>query len=496
MDTKHPDTPIQFRQALTFDDVLLVPQHTEVAPHDTSPRTRLTRDIHLNIPLISAAMDTVTEAPTAIAMAQLGGIGVLHKNMSPEQQAAQVKKVKKSESGMIIDPITIGPDATVADIQELMARYQISGLPVVEKGNLIGIVTGRDIRFEKEPLRRARDVMTANVVTARLGTGKEEAIDILHRARIEKLPVIGEDGHTLVGLFTIKDIEKSKKHPHASKDGSGRLLAAAAIGAGAQDLERAEHLLAAGVDVLVLDTAHGHAQGVLDAAKTIKQSFGSKYAFNLIAGNITTAAATKALIEAGVDAVKVGVGPGSICTTRIVAGIGVPQLTAVMDCAAEANKHDIPIIADGGIKFSGDVVKALAAGASTIMIGSLFAGTDEAPGERIIYQGKTYKAYRGMGSVSAMSLGSKDRYFQGQTDDPGKLVPEGIEGRVAYKGPLGDNVYQLVGGLASGMGYCGAATIADLQARAQFVRISPAGLRESHAHDVYITHEAPNYKRD
>jgi IMP dehydrogenase len=486
-----------FREGLTFDDVLLVPQHSQVLPGETSQETQLSRNIRLKIPFISAAMDTVTESGTAIAMARHGGIGIIHKNQSIEQHAREVMKVKKSEAGMIIDPITVSPDATVGDVVDIMTRNNISGLPVVEgPGRLVGIVTGRDIRFERNRQRLVREVMTSKVISAPRGTTVEQAVELLHRARVEKLPVIDQDGATLVGMFTIKDIEKGRMFPKASKDASGRLLCGAALGAGGDFLERAEALLSSGVDVLVIDTAHGHSQGVLDAVSRVRQTFRSRFSFELIAGNVATGAATQALVDAGADAVKVGIGPGSICTTRIVAGIGVPQLTAIMNCREVSQKTGVPIIADGGIKFSGDVVKALAAGASTVMIGNLFAGTEEAPGEMVIYQGKSFKTYRGMGSVGAMLQGSKDRYFQGNVDDSSKLVPEGIEGRVAYKGSIAGTLFQLVGGLQQGMGYVGAATVSDLQKRAEFIRISPAGLKESHAHDVYITREAPNYKLD
>jgi IMP dehydrogenase len=483
------------RLALTFDDVLLIPQHSEVLPHQVSIATKLTKRIALKTPILSAAMDTVTEAQTAISMAQAGGLGIVHKNMPPEAQGDQVRRVKKSESGMVAQPIVIDSGSTVGDVIAIMGKHNISGLPVVDHGSLVGIVTGRDIRFEKDLQKSLKDVMTKKVITAKIGTTSEEAVEILHRHRIEKLPVIGADGKSLVGMFTIKDIEKARKYPNASKDGAGRLLVGAAIGAGGDFLQRAEVLLAAGADVIVVDTAHGHSQGVIDAVKIVRQTF-ARYEFDLVAGNVATAAATEALVAAGVDAVKVGIGPGSICTTRIIAGIGVPQLTAVMDCAQAAARHGVPVIADGGIKFSGDIVKALAAGASTVMIGSLFAGTDEAPGEMIIYQGKSYKSYRGMGSIGAMAQGSKDRYFQADVNEPQKLVPEGIEGRVAYKGSLAANIFQMEGGIRSAMGYVGARTIRDLQERAEFVRISHAGLKESHAHDIYITREAPNYKLD
>jgi IMP dehydrogenase len=481
------------RLALTFDDVLLLPQHSEVLPHQVSIESRLTKKITLKTPILSAAMDTVTEANAAISMAQSGGLGIIHKNMPPDAHAKQVRRVKRSESGMVTEPIVIESTSTVGDVIAIMQRHNISGLPVVDNGFLVGIVTGRDIRFEKDPTKSLRDVMTKKVITAKIGTSSEEAVEILHRHRIEKLPVIANDGKSLVGMFTIKDIEKTRMFPNASKDSAGRLLVGAAIGAGGDYLERAECLLQAGADVLIIDTAHGHSQGVIDAVRKVRKTF-AHYNFELIAGNVATAAATEALIAAGADAVKVGIGPGSICTTRIIAGIGVPQLTAILDCAAAAARHDIPIIGDGGIKFSGDIVKAIAAGASTVMIGSLFAGTEEAPGEMIIFQGKSYKSYRGMGSISAMAQGSKDRYFQGDVEEPQKLVPEGIEGRVAYKGSLAENLYQMQGGLRSAMGYIGARTIRDLQERAEFVRISHAGLKESHAHDIYITREAPNYK--
>jgi len=481
---------------LTFDDVLIVPSHSEVLPHHTSLETQLTRHIAIKTPLISAAMDTVTESATAIAMAQLGGIGVIHKNLSQEAQAREVERVKKSETGMISNPFTVSPNDTIGDVIRITKELNISGLPVLDAGHLCGIITGRDIRFEKDMARKVQDVMTKNVITTTIGTSYEEAVSILHRHRIEKLPVLDKDSKKLVGMFTIKDIEKARRHPEASKDSRGRLLVAAAIGAGGDYLERAERLLDASVDILVLDTAHGHSQGVLNACKTINSTFKGKYNFDLIGGNVATAAGAEALIDHGVDGVKVGIGPGSICTTRIVAGVGVPQLTAVLEASRAARKRGIPVIADGGIKFSGDVVKALAAGASAVMIGSLFAGTDEAPGDLIIYQGKTYKTYRGMGSLGAMALGSKDRYFQADVEDKRKFVPEGIEGKVAYKGSIADTVYQLIGGVKSGMGYAGAINIDDLRLKAQFIRITPAGLRESHAHDVIITREAPNYKLD
>ena len=488
-------TEFNFRDGLAYDDILIVPQHSHVLPHETDLASCLTRSIKLKTPLVSAAMDTVTESATAIAMAQAGGIGVIHKNLSIDDQAREVRKVKKSESGMVTDPIWVKPNDTVGDVIGIMQKYRFSGFPVVDNDQLVGIVTGRDIRFEKNISRPVREVMTSKLITTPLGTSPGEAVDIMHRHRIEKLPVLAKDGKTLAGMFTIKDILKSQEHPSASKDSSGRLLVAAAIGAGGDVLERAAALCAAGVDVLVVDTAHGHSQGVLDAVRSIKGAFCGK-GVQLIAGNVATAAATLALIDCGADAVKVGIGPGSICTTRIVAGIGVPQFSAVLDCAKAAKSKGIPIIADGGIKYSGDIVKALAAGAGSVMIGSIFAGTDESPGELIIYQGKTYKSYRGMGSLGAMSQGSKDRYFQGNISDQGKFVPEGIEGRVAYKGPLAQQIYQLVGGIRSAMGYTGSLNVDELQKNAEFVRISNAALRESHVHDVYITREAPNYKTD
>ncbi|MFK7823269.1 MAG: IMP dehydrogenase [Oligoflexales bacterium] len=484
-----------FRQGLTYDDVLIVPAHSQVLPQETNLRSRFSRNIFLNVPLVSAAMDTVTEARAAIVMAREGGIGVVHKNMGLENQAAEVKAVKKSESGMITDPICVEPTQTVGDVLALMGHHNISGLPVLDQNRLVGIVTGRDISFEINLTKSVKDVMTKEVVTAVEGTSLEEAVEILHKHRIEKLPVLARGSQSLVGMFTIKDIEKARRHPFASKDSKGRLMVAAAVGARGDYLERTEALLAEGVDALVVDTAHGHSQLVLDAVKKIKQNFKSQ-TFDLLGGNIATADACQALVEAGADGVKVGIGPGSICTTRIVAGIGVPQFTAVLDCARAGKRLGIPVIADGGIKYSGDVVKALAAGASAVMIGSLFAGTDETPGEMVIYQGKSYKTYRGMGSIGAMVGGSKDRYFQSEVDEQGKLVPEGIEGRVPYKGPLSQSIFQMVGGIRAAMGYIGAEHVESLQEKAEFMRISPSGLRESHAHDVFITREAPNYKMD
>jgi IMP dehydrogenase len=480
-----PDVPL----ALTFDDVLLLPAESEVLPRDADLSTRLTRNLRLNIPLLSAAMDTVTEARTAIAMAQEGAIGVIHKNMTPEQQALEVSKVKKFESGMVVDPITVEPQAPLARAIELMRQYNISGIPVVQGRKLVGIVTSRDVRFVTDLGQKVETVMTRKLVTGREGISQPDAQKLLHEHRIEKLLIVDEQ-FELRGLITIKDIEKRRTRPNAAKDSKGRLLCAAAVGASADREARVDALVKAGVDVIVVDTAHGHSRGVIDAVRDTRKNFRG---FELIAGNVATAEATRALIEAGVDAVKVGIGPGSICTTRVVAGVGVPQLTAVDECSREADKHGVPIISDGGIKYSGDIVKALAAGASTVMIGSLFAGTDEAPGEVILYQGRSYKSYRGMGSLSAMKQGAKDRYFQSDVDAV-KLVPEGIEGRVPYKGSLGMNIHQMLGGLRSGMGYVGCATIEELRAKARFVRITSAGLKESHVHDVIITEEAPNYR--
>jgi IMP dehydrogenase len=478
------------RLALTFDDVLLQPAASEVLPRQVDLSTRFTRRITLRIPLVSAAMDTVTEGRTAIAMAQAGGIGVIHKNMSVERQALEVAKVKKYESGMVVDPLTIEPGAPLSKALELMQRNNISGIPVVQGKKLVGIVTSRDVRFEKNVTQRVEQVMTQKLVTAREGISQPEAVDLLHKNRIEKLLVV-DDKFELKGLITIKDIEKTRAHPNAAKDAKGRLLCAAAVGVSADLEARVEALTKAGVDVIVIDTAHGHSKGVIDAVRETRKRFSG---FELVAGNVATAEGTRALIEAGVDAVKVGIGPGSICTTRVVAGVGVPQLTAVDDCVREADKHDVPIISDGGIKYSGDIVKALGAGASSVMIGSLFAGTEEAPGDTILYQGRSYKSYRGMGSVSAMREGSKDRYFQGDVEEEMKLVPEGIEGRVPYKGTLAMNVFQMAGGIRSGMGYLGCRTIDELRKKATFVRITSAGLKESHAHDVIITEEAPNYR--
>ncbi len=478
------------RLALTFDDVLLQPAESDVIPRDVQLGTRLTRNLRLAIPLLSAAMDTVTESATAIAMAQQGGIGVIHKNLSVERQAAEVARVKKYSSGMVSEPVVVEPEAPLHVAFELMRKNGISGIPVTRGRKLMGILTSRDVRFETNLDKKVEEVMTRKLITAREGVSKAAAQELLHSNRIEKLLLVDEQGE-LRGLMTIKDIEKSRTHPHAAKDTKGRLLCAAAVGVGPDREERVTALLKAGCDVLVVDTAHGHSHGVLDAVRDTRRNFSG---FELVAGNVATAEGTRALIEAGVDAVKVGIGPGSICTTRVVAGVGVPQLTAVDDCAREADRHDVPVISDGGIKYSGDIVKALAAGASTVMIGSLFAGTEEAPGEVILYQGRSYKSYRGMGSLGAMKRGGKERYFQADVEEDQKLVPEGIEGRVPYKGGLAMNVYQMLGGIRSGMGYTGCRTIDELRKNARFVRITPSGLRESHVHDVIITEEAPNYR--
>lgn len=475
------------KQAYTFDDVLLVPQKSTVLPKDVDLSTYLTKKIKLNIPLISAGMDTVTEAKMAIAIAREGGIGVIHKNMSIEEQAMEVDKVKRSEHGVITDPFHLTPEHTLDDADKLMGKYRISGVPIVEGTKLVGIITNRDIRFEKDFTRKIKEVMTKdNLVTAAVGTNLLEAEQILRKYKVEKLPLVDEE-YNLKGLITIKDIEKAVKFPNSAKDSRGRLLAGAAVGVTKDMMDRVDELVKAGVDVVVVDTAHGHSAGVLDAVKAIK----SKYPeLQVIGGNVATPEATRALIEAGVDCVKVGIGPGSICTTRVVAGVGVPQLTAVMDCAEEAAKYGIPVIADGGIKYSGDLVKAIAAGGSVVMIGSLFAGCEESPGDEELYQGRRFKVYRGMGSIGAMQKGSKDRYFQ---EDNKKLVPEGVEGRVPYKGAAADTIYQLMGGLRSGMGYCGAATIEEMKNNAIFVVQTSAGLKESHPHDIHITREAPNY---
>jgi len=485
-------------QALTFDDVLLQPGHSTVLPGETDVSTRIAGDIDLNIPILSAAMDTVTESRLAIAMAQAGGIGVIHRNLPPDLQAEEVRQVKKFESGMVVNPVTIGPEATLADARALMAAHGISGIPVVENGGLgghtsgklVGILTNRDVRFASNPQQPVRELMTQNkLVTVSENVNQEQAKRLLHQHRIEKLLVIDPDGNC-VGLITVKDMEKSQLNPNATKDAQGRLRVAAATTVGEDGIERSERLIDAGVDLLVIDTAHGHSQRVLEAVARIKKLSNS---VRIIAGNVATAEGTKALIDAGADAVKIGIGPGSICTTRIVAGVGVPQLSAIMAAAEEADRNGVAVIADGGIKFSGDLAKALAAGARAAMIGSLLAGTDESPGEVYLHQGRSYKAYRGMGSVGAMARGSADRYFQAEVRDTLKLVPEGIEGQVPYKGPVAGVLHQLAGGLRAAMGYVGAANLAEFREKATFVRISSAGWRESHAHDVTITRESPNY---
>jgi IMP dehydrogenase len=476
---------------LTFDDVLLIPAESAVLPKDIDVSTRLTERIRLNIPLVSAAMDTVTEAKTAIAMAQEGGIGIIHRNLSVWAQAAQVERVKKFESGMISDPITVAPDQKISDAQDIMNKYGISGLPVVKNGRLVGILTNRDLRFEKKLDRKVSEVMTKdNLVTVRPGVDLDKAKELLHQHRIEKLLVV-DDNHELKGLITVKDIEKKIQYPNACKDERGRLRVGAAVGVGADWEERVENLVRAGVDLIAVDTAHGHSKNVLDVVGQIRRRYPE---LDLAGGNVATAEGTTALIEAGVDVVKVGVGPGSICTTRIVSGVGVPQITAIGSCAKAAARKNVSIIADGGIKYSGDITKALAAGAGSVMIGSLFAGTEESPGETILYQGRTYKSYRGMGSIGAMGQGSRDRYGQADVTDSNKLVPEGIEGRVPYKGSLSFNIHQLVGGLRAGMGYLGSKDVASLHAKAKFMQITSAALREGHVHDVFITKEAPNYR--
>lgn len=478
------------KEGLTFDDVLLVPDASEIMPSEVDTRTRLTSRISLNIPLMSSAMDTVTEGRMAIALAREGGMGVIHRNLTIEEQALEVDKVKRSESGIIVDPVYLSPRHSIRDALEMMERYHISGVPITEDdGRLVGILTNRDLVFEENYDQPINNVMTkTNLVTAPVGTTLAEARRILHEHRIEKLPLVDEHFH-LKGLITIKDIEKARKYPNAAKDEKGRLRAGAAVGTGSDTRQRAAALVDAGVDALVLDTAHGHSSKVLDNLSWLKGEFGSRV--SIIAGNVATAAGAKALITAGADAIKVGMGPGSICTTRVVAGIGVPQITAVWDCAQVAREYGIPVIADGGVRYSGDIVKALAAGADVVMLGGLFAGTEESPGETEIYQGRSYKVYRGMGSIGAMRAGSGDRYFQ---EGAKKLVPEGIEGRVPFKGALADTVFQMIGGLRAGMGYCGVATISELQARSRFVRITPASMQESHPHDVQITKEAPNYR--
>ncbi|CAA6604178.1 IMP dehydrogenase [Rhodospirillaceae bacterium LM-1] len=486
---------MDIKEALAFDDVLLVPAASEVLPAGVDTRTRFTRTIDLNIPLVSAAMDTVTESRLAIAMAQAGGIGVIHKNLDIAAQADEVRMVKKFESGMVVNPLTIHPDQTLADALKLMADWRISGIPVVERnsGKLVGILTNRDVRFASAPNQPVSELMTKEkLVTVQENVKTEEAKRLLHQHRIEKLLVV-DDAFRCIGLITVKDIEKAKMHPNACKDDKGRLRVAAATGVGDSGKERARGLIAAEVDVIVVDTAHGHSKGVLDTVSFIKKLSNS---VQVVAGNVATPEGAAALIDAGADAVKVGIGPGSICTTRMVAGVGVPQFTAIMETAEACNKAGVPLIGDGGIKFSGDIVKAIAAGASTVMIGSLLAGTEESPGEVFLYQGRSYKSYRGMGSLGAMAQGSADRYFQAEVRDALKLVPEGVEGRVAYKGPVNNVLHQLVGGLRSGMGYTGSRTIADLQTKRVFRRITGAGLKESHVHDVAITREAPNYRTE
>lgn len=482
----------EVRVGLTYDDVVLVPAKSEVLPGETDTRTRVSRHVTINIPIVSAAMDTVTEARLAIALAREGGLGFLHRLLSPEDQAVEVDKVKKSESGMILDPITITPDATIREAHQLMTKYRISGIPVTKQGKLVGILTNRDLRFESRLDLKVSQVMTKDkLVTTPEGTSLEKAREILHEHRIEKLPVVNKK-FELKGLITIKDIEKRIKYPHACKDAHGRLRVGAAIGVGPETEHRLDLLVKVGVDLVAVDTAHGHSRGVLDTVKMVKKKYPD---LDVIAGNIATAEAARDLVKAGVDAVKVGVGPGSICTTRIVSGSGMPQLTAISDCAAALAGADVPIVADGGVKYSGDVTKALAAGASAVMIGGILAGTEESPGETVLFQGRTYKVYRGMGSLGAMEKGGRDRYFQAGRPES-KLVPEGIEGRVPYKGTLSGVIYQLVGGVRSGMGYCGCRTIPELHKNARFIRQTLAGLREGHVHDVIITKEAPNYRTD
>jgi IMP dehydrogenase len=477
--------------ALTYDDVLLVPAKSGVLPREVEVRTRLTKSIALNIPLLSAAMDTVTESEMAIAMAREGGMGILHKNMTIHAQAEQVDKVKRSESGMILNPVTVRADQRVRDVLALMNKYKISGIPVVDESNkLIGIITNRDLRFQPDENQLVSAIMTKdNLVTAPVGTKLKQAEHILEKHKIEKLPVVDHHG-VLKGLITFKDIQKKIKHPWACKDEHGRLRVGAAVGVTSDTLDRVAALVRAGADLIIVDTAHGHSHGVIEMVKRVRKDFGD---IQLVAGNVATAEATRDLIRTGVNAVKVGVGPGSICTTRVIAGIGVPQVTAILNCAKAAARSGVPIIADGGIKQTGDIAKAIAAGADAVMIGGLFAGVDESPGEKVLYEGRSYKMYRGMGSIEAMKRGSKDRYFQDAEDDLQKLVPEGIEGRVPYKGPLGDTIFQMIGGLRAAMGYCGARTIAELKVKGQFVKMTDAGLRESHPHDISITQEAPNY---
>jgi IMP dehydrogenase len=480
-------------EAYSFDDVLLIPSYSAVLPRDVDVKTRLTKNINLNIPLVSAAMDTVTEARASISMAREGGMGFIHRNMSIERQTLEVDRVKKSESGMIVDPVTIHPEKKVKAVLELMGKYRISGVPVTEGDKLVGIVTNRDLRFETNTEKMISEVMTRdNLVTVSEGISLEDSKKLLHEHRIEKLLVVDKKGR-LTGMITIKDIEKIKKYPDACKDSMGRLRVGAAVGVGEDMQTRTESLMRAGADVIVIDTSHGHSENVIQAVKTLKGDFQD---IELVAGNVGTAEGAEDLIKAGVDAVKIGIGPGSICTTRIVAGVGIPQMTAIMNCRAASEKSNVPLIADGGIKFSGDVSKAIGAGAHTVMIGGLFAGTEESPGESIFFQGRSYKVYRGMGSLEAMKKGSKDRYYQGDDEEDAKLVPEGIVGRVPYRGTLSSNIQQLVGGLKAGMGYLGCRTIDDLRKNARFMKISAAGLRESHVHDVIITKEAPNYRLD
>ncbi len=476
---------------LTFDDVLLIPAKSDVIPKEVDVTTYLTRNIVLNTPIVTSAMDTVTEASTAIAIAREGGIGFIHRAMPPDRQGLEIDKVKKSESGMIIDPITVSPDAPISDALALMTRYKISGVPVTVKGKLTGILTNRDLRFETHMERKVKDVMTKErLITATENITLDEAKETLHKYKIEKLPIVDRD-YKLKGLITIKDIEKRRKYPHACKDSVGRLRVGGAVGVGREAIERATILVSAGVDVLVIDTAHGHSNAVIKTLKELKK----KFEVDLIAGNVATKEGAGDLIEAGADAIKVGIGPGSICTTRVIAGAGVPQITAIKECYSVAKQHGVPVIADGGIKYSGDITKAIASGAHSVMIGSLFAGTAESPGEIILYQGRSYKVYRGMGSLGAMAQGAKDRYGQEGVDTP-KLVPEGVEGRVPYKGPLSQSILQLIGGLRSGMGYCGCSTLNELREKARFIRITNAGLRESHVHDVIITKESPNYRTE
>jgi IMP dehydrogenase len=492
--TSTPPTTKNFSEGLTFDDILLVPQASQVLPSQVDLKSKLTRNIILNAPILSAAMDTVTEAKTAIAMAKLGGMGVIHKNLTPEDQAKHVKRVKRSQAGMVTEPRTLTPEQTVGEAVQIFREKGISGFPIIESNKLVGLVTGRDLRFETEysgkPLKA---VMTTELVTGTASTSVEEAAALMHKHRIEKLPLIDADG-ALCGLYTLRDIENSSRYPHAALDAAGRLIVGAAIGPSEKDQDRTRQLLESGVDVIVVDTAHGHSQGVIERVRQIKNDH-SGFSFEVVAGNIATAEAARDLIEAGADALKVGIGPGSICTTRIVAGVGVPQLSAVQNACSVAGALGVPVIADGGIKSSGDIAKAIAMGASCVMLGSMLAGTDEAPGEQILFQGKTFKSYRGMGSLGAMEKrGAKERYFQGSVHQQEKLVPEGIEGRIAYKGSLAKTIHQMLGGLKSSMGYVGAKDIPTMQSHKEFVRLTGAGLRESHVHDVFVTKEAPNYK--